>query len=120
VSFEDDKRSERPSTSKTTENIEKIRELIHEERRRTTHELGDTAGISHGVCQILTENLTMHHIAVKSVPRLLTNDQKQRRVNLCLQLQQKANEDTTFISRIITGDESWIYGYDPETKQQSS
>ena len=22
--------------------------------------------------------------------------------------------------RIITGDESWIYGYDPETKQQSS
>jgi hypothetical protein len=24
------------------------------------------------------------------------------------------------ISRIIMGNESWIYGYDPETKQQSS
>jgi hypothetical protein len=24
------------------------------------------------------------------------------------------------LSRVITGDESWIYGYDPETKQQSS
>jgi len=22
--------------------------------------------------------------------------------------------------RVITGDESWVYGYDPETKQQSS
>jgi hypothetical protein len=33
---------------------------------------------------------------------------------------EKANEDPTFISRIITGDESWIYGYDPEAKQQSS
>jgi hypothetical protein len=36
---------------------------------------------------------------------------------VCLELQEKANEDPTFthISRIITGDESWIYGYDPET-----
>jgi hypothetical protein len=63
----------------------------------------------------------MHCIAAKFVPRLLTNDQKQRRVNVCLQLQEKANEDPTFthISRIITGDESWIYRYNPETKQQS-
>jgi hypothetical protein len=42
------------------------------------------------------------------------------RVNVCLELREKANEVPTFISRIITGDESWIYGYDPETKQQSS
>jgi hypothetical protein len=25
-----------------------------------------------------------------------------------------------FMSRIITGDETWVYGYDPETKLQSS
>jgi hypothetical protein len=31
VSVEDDKRSGRPSTSKTTENVEKILELIHED-----------------------------------------------------------------------------------------
>jgi hypothetical protein len=41
-------------------------------------------------------------------------------VNVCLELREKANEDPTCISRIITGDESWIYIYDPETKQQSS
>jgi hypothetical protein len=80
--------------------------------------------ISYGVCQeILTDNLKMRRrIAAKFVPRLLTNDQKQRRVNVCLELlvREKANEDPTFISRIITGDESWIYGYDSETKQQSS
>jgi hypothetical protein len=33
VSVEDDKRSGRLSTSKTTENVEKIRELINEDRR---------------------------------------------------------------------------------------
>ena len=28
--------------------------------------------------------------------------------------------DKNVIKKIITGDESWVYGYDPETKQQSS
>jgi hypothetical protein len=37
-----------------------------------------------------------------------------------LELREKANEDPTFISTIITGDESWIYGYDPETEQPLS
>jgi hypothetical protein len=60
----------------------------------------------------------MRHIAAKFAHRLLTNDQRQRRVNVCLQLQEKANEEPTFISMIIMGDKSWIYGYDPETKQQ--
>jgi predicted ThiF/HesA family dinucleotide-utilizing enzyme len=51
-------------TSKTTENVETIREFIHEDRRRTIHELADTAGISYGVCQeIVTENFNMRGIA---------------------------------------------------------
>jgi bacterioferritin-associated ferredoxin len=60
VSLEDDERSGRPNTSKTTENVEKIRELIHKDRRRTIHELTDAVEISYpcGVClEILTENL---------------------------------------------------------------
>jgi hypothetical protein len=56
VLVEDDKFSGRPSTSKTTENVEKIREPINEDHRRTIHELADTAGISYGIFQeILTE-----------------------------------------------------------------
>jgi hypothetical protein len=58
----------------------------------------------------------------KFVPRLLTNDQKWWRINVCLELREKTNEDPTLVSRIITDDKSWIYSYsyDPETKQQSS
>jgi ribosomal protein S25 len=64
VSVEDDKCSGQPSTSKTTENVEKIRELIHEDHRRTIYELTDTVGISYGICQeILRKNLNMHCIA---------------------------------------------------------
>jgi hypothetical protein len=40
-------------------------------------------------------------------------------LNMFLELWEKANKDLTFISRIITDDDRWIYGYDPETKQQS-
>jgi hypothetical protein len=110
VTVEDDERSGQPSTSKTTEYVENIRELIHKDRRRTIHEFADTAGISYGVCQeILTENLNMRRIPEKFILRLLKNDQKQQCVNVCLELTEKANEDPTFISRIITGDESWIY-----------
>jgi hypothetical protein len=82
VSVEDEKHSGRPSTSKTTENVEKILELIHKDRRRTIHELADSAGISYGVCQeILAENLNMHCTAVQFVPELLTNNQKHERVS---------------------------------------
>jgi hypothetical protein len=48
VSVEDDESSEQPSTRKTTENVEEIRELIHEDRRRTIREFADTAAISYG------------------------------------------------------------------------
>jgi hypothetical protein len=78
ISVENDERTGRPSTSKTIGNVNKVRELIHEDRRRTIHKLADTIGISYGVCQeILTENLNMRRIAPKFVRRLLANVQKQ-------------------------------------------
>jgi hypothetical protein len=64
----------------------------------------------------------MRCIAAVFIHRLLTRDQMQWHVNVCLELREKANKDPTFrsISRIITGDESWIYDYHQETKQRSS
>jgi histone-lysine N-methyltransferase SETMAR len=77
--------------------------------------------VGYGTCQrVLTEELGMHRVAAKFVPRILTGDQKQQRINVCTELRQLASDDETFLSRIITADESWVYGYDPETKRQSS
>jgi hypothetical protein len=50
----------------------------------------------------------------------LTADQKQQPINVCEEFLQIASIDTTFLSRVIADDESWMYGYDPHTKQQSS
>ena len=70
--------------------------------------------------KVLTEELGMHRVAAKFVSRILTADLKQQCVNTCNELHQLITDDETFLSRVITGDESWVYGYDPETKQQSS
>ena len=61
----------------------------------------------------------MRHISARFVPRLLSNNQKALRISVCRELKQQARDDPNFISNIITGDETWVYGYDPETKQQS-
>ena len=43
TSLDDDKRSGRPSTSSTPDNIETIRQLVHEDRRRSIRDIA--AGI---------------------------------------------------------------------------
>ncbi|PNF21865.1 hypothetical protein B7P43_G05282 [Cryptotermes secundus] len=69
VSVEDDEHLGRPSTSKTTENVEKILELIHKDRCRTIHGLADTAGSSYGVSrEILKENLNMDRTVPSTRP----------------------------------------------------
>jgi len=62
----------------------------------------------------------MRRISTWFVPRLLSDDQKAHRVSVCRELKQQARDDPNFIYNIITGDETWVYGYDPDTKQQSS
>ena len=51
---------------------------------------------------------------------LTTDDQNVNRVRVCHELLDRSDEDENLLSRIITGDESWVYGYDIETTVQSS
>ena len=61
-----------------------------------------------------------HRVAAKFVPRLITSDQRAHRVQVCQDLLNHSENDKEFWSKIITGDESWVYDYDAETKVQSS
>ena len=49
------------------------------------------------------------------VPRILTHDQKQRR----LQISSDILRNAEMFDRVITGDETWCFQYDTETKRQS-
>jgi len=61
----------------------------------------------------------MRRIAAKFVPRLLNNDQQDHLVQVCTELQKAVKHDPNFLSRFTNGEESWLYNYDPATKQQS-
>ena len=61
----------------------------------------------------------MRRIRAKFVPRFLTDDQKENRVEISQELLANANGNENFLKNIIT-DETWVYGYDVETKMQSS
>ena len=62
----------------------------------------------------------MQHIAPKLVLMLLSNDQKEHCIAVSTELKEQTKNDPNCISTFITGDESWVFGHDPETTQQSS
>jgi hypothetical protein len=120
MSVDNDESSGRGSTSTTPENIAKVHEATLADRRQTIHGVCEILGLSYKTVQrILADNLNMRHISARFVPRLLRDDLKTHCVSVCGELKQ-ATDDPNFISNIITGDEAWVYGYDPEPKQQPS
>ena len=106
TSSDDDERSGRPVSSSTPEMIERVRQIIREDRR-TIDEVSMLVGISHGTChKILTEDLNMRRVASKFVPRFLSVDQKQQRLDICLDLKENSANDTSFLSNVITDKET--------------
>jgi hypothetical protein len=103
------------------DHIEKVRSVIRENRRLTVREVSEVVGICKSSCHtILTEKLKMHCVATKFVPCLLTEEQKQNRVTVSQELLDHLNNDENFQKNVTTGDETWVYGYDVETKVQLS
>ena len=62
----------------------------------------------------------MRKIYAKFVPRVLREDQKERRCQDSREMVELINSDPAVLDALVTCDESWIYCYDPETKRQSS
>ena len=117
----DSERHGRPSTCRSDNVINQVRTLVMQDRHITVRELADKVGVSIGSAHtILTAYLGLRRVSAKFVPKLLTMEQKQ----LCLEIAQDMldciESDSNFLNTVITGDESWVYGYDPETKAQSS
>ena len=61
----------------------------------------------------------MRKLFAKMVPKNLTTLQKVNWRDVFLDLLDRLERVPEFFSRLITGDESWILEYDPDTKRQS-
>lgn len=102
MSIDDKPRSGRSSTARTDEKVEKIRELVLTDRRQTLDQLTEISGISWSSIQrILTQDLGMKRITAKFVPRALTDNQKECRVETCRDLKEQLKTDPDFLSKVM-------------------
>lgn len=120
--FEDEPRSGRPPTAVIPENVSRVADLIKEHRNISYEEIEETLHIgTAAVNSILHDHLHVRRLVSRWVPHLLTDQQKEDRVNWCKFMLKKFDQGRSkLVSAIVTGDETWIYNYDPETKEEST
>jgi len=105
----------------TPEIIDQIHELNLEDRRISAESRAERLGISRErVGSNIHEDLDMRKLSSKWAPKCLKADQKPQRCQSSEQLFKCLRRDANgFLSRLVTMEETCLYHYDSETKQQS-
>ncbi len=114
-------RSGRPSTAQTADMVAAVQQIVDQDRRVTIDAIAEDLGISHGsVHSILMKELGLSKLSARWVPRALRDEHKMQRAECAVNLLNRIDENAAdFYQRLVTGDETWIYQYDPESKIQS-
>ncbi|UYV78221.1 hypothetical protein LAZ67_16000539 [Cordylochernes scorpioides] len=116
----DEPRSGRPTTARTDENVDRVLKVLRTDRRLSIQQIDDTLHMSTFVVHgIVTEDLQMRKVCAKLLPKVLTQDQKELRVLRCQELLDLIQNEPDFLNSVVTGNESWMFEYDPESKRQS-
>ena len=120
-SVRDDERCGRSKEVRTPELIGQIKNFMDKDHRVSIETISAQFNVSVGtVHTIIRKELKMLKICTKFVPRVLREDQKERRCHDSREMVELINSDPAVLDALVTCDESWIYCYDPETKRQSS
>ena len=111
----------RPFSVLMEKNVATVKKLIEEDAHYTMQEIEELSGThSSSVLKILRERLGLRKICAHWVPHLLTDEQKQSRVRLASQIIEKYDKcDPRRLEEIVTGDETWIYLFQPDSKAKN-
>jgi len=122
LSIENDLKSGRPRTSTDDQSVERVLQILEEDRRMTCEETAHSAGISQASAyRILTERLHKRRIAARWFPHDLSEEQKCRRLEITQQLLHRFREERNeFLQKMVAIDETWIRDFEPELKSHSS
>nr|APL98289.1 putative DD34D transposase [Bactrocera tryoni] len=117
----DDQKSGRPKSVITQNNIEKVQEFIKNEPKSSLRYMEMELNITKdSIHRILIDKLGLRKVCSKFVPHKLTEEQKLLRIQHCKDLIKESRKDINYKYSIVTGDETWCFQYDPETKRQSA
>ena len=110
----------RMATTVTPENVSRVESLIKKDPKMAYAEIQDIMKISSGsLTRILHDCLGVRKHCACWVLHNLCEEQKRSRVDWCTHMLRKFDRGRSpRVWVIVTGDETWVYQYDPETKQQ--
>jgi plasmid maintenance system antidote protein VapI len=81
----DNERPGQPKTQRSCENVERVRQLVRSNRRLSVRMMAEELNLNREtVRKILTDDLGMRKISAKMVPRILSDEQKQRWLSMSL------------------------------------
>jgi len=102
-------------------NEERTLELICENRRITVEEVAGRLNVIVGSAySLIHDSLKLRKVCARWVCNELTEELKCKRLDVCSRhLAHYHEEGDNFLQQIVTGDETWIHHYEPESKQQS-
>ena len=99
---EDDHRSGRPSTSRTDENVDGVKQKVWSDHRLTVGMIADELGMnSQRIQRIIMEDLGMMKICAKMVPRLLNKGQRERRVQVCQDISEQLETELNLLKVLL-------------------
>jgi hypothetical protein len=105
---ENEPRSGRPASLTTSTNVDRVRALIHQDRRLTirmiANELNECT-----VHQIATQDLIMRTACAKLFPENLNEDQNASRKEVSAEMLEHLETEPDFLNGAITGIEIWFF-----------
>ncbi len=105
----------RPGAEKKFED-EELQSLLDENPCQTQTELAEQLGVTHQAISVRLHALGKIHKEGKWVPHDLSEENKNRRVDICLNLLSRYKKKN-FLHKIITGDEKWILYDNPKRRK---
>jgi len=80
---QDDQRSGQPKTQRTDANVDRVRTLVHSDRRLGVRVIAEELNMNRKtVRQIVNKDLGMRKFSAEVVPRILTHDKKQGQLHI--------------------------------------
>ncbi|XP_054165744.1 histone-lysine N-methyltransferase SETMAR-like [Oppia nitens] len=120
-SLEDTPKQGRPVSVNTPENAAIVEDIIRADPSVTYHELEQKSGIPGTTLRrICADQLKVQKKLCRFVPHRLSDEQKKDRLEKCqqnLKLWKKGKDNT--INKIVTGDEVYVYYYEPKLSREA-
>ena len=111
-------KSGRPKFASRKEIVSKIKEIVEGDARFTVRDIARKVGISLSTIHlILKKHLYVRKIFARWVAHLLTDEQNRQRVKVAKKMLQMFKTcDKKQFANVVTGDENWVYYFEPVRK----